>query len=69
MLSLCHKERDNRYSEEEQHFYIEQFVLELLEMFSRLSYGNDRRFEDGQKAMSTELSKLINANLKVGQKG
>jgi hypothetical protein len=27
-------------------------------MFSRLSSGNDRRFADGQKAMSTELSKL-----------
>ncbi len=56
--ALCQKERDNRYSEEEQHFYTEQLVIELLEMFSRLSYGNDRRFEDGQKAMGTELSKL-----------
>lgn len=58
LKALCQKERDNRYSEEEQHFYAEQLVIELLEMFSRLSYGNDRRFEDGQKAMSTELSKL-----------
>jgi hypothetical protein len=40
-------------------------------MFSRLSYGNDRRFEDGQKAMSTELSKLARKELylKIKDKG
>ncbi len=55
--TLCQKERNNRFSEEERRYYTEQFIIELLEMFSRLSYGNDRRFEDGYKAMSTELSK------------
>lgn len=56
--ALCQKERDIRYSEEEKRFYAEQLMIELLEMFSRLSFSNDRRFEDGQKAISTELSKL-----------
>ena len=56
--ALCQKERDNRYTEEERRYYTEQLVIELLEMFSRLSSGNDRRFEYGQKTMSSELSKL-----------
>lgn len=55
---LCQKERDNRLSEEDRQYYTEQLIIELLELFSRLSYGNDRRFEDGRKDMSTELSKL-----------
>lgn len=55
--ALCQKERNNRCTEEERWYYTEQLIVELLEMFSRLSYGNDRRFDDGQKAMSTELSK------------
>lgn len=56
--ALCQKERDIQYSGEEKRFYTEQLIIELLEMFSRLSYGNDQRYADGQKAMSTELSKL-----------
>lgn len=56
--ALCQKERSNCYTQEEQQYYTEQLFIELLEMFSRLSYGNDRRFESGQKVMSTELSKL-----------
>lgn len=66
--ALCQKERDNRYSEEERHYYTEQLVIELLEMFSRLSSGNDRRFEDGQKAMGTELSKLARKELYLQMK-
>ncbi|SHH68774.1 MobP3 family relaxase [Desulfosporosinus lacus] len=66
--ALCQKERDIRYSEEERHYYTEQLVIELLEMFSRLSYCNDRRFEYGQKAMSTELSKLARKELYLQMK-
>ena len=69
--TLCQKERNNRFSEEERRYYTEQFIIELLEMFSRLSYGNDRRFEDGYKAMSTELSKaaLKEKYLEIKDKG
>lgn len=55
--TLCQKERDIKYSEEEKQFYTEQLLIELLEMFSRLSHGSDQRYEDDRKAMSTELSK------------
>lgn len=58
LKTLCQKEQSNRYTEEERRYHTEQLIIELFEMFSRLSYGNDRCFEDGQKAMSTELSKL-----------
>lgn len=63
LKSICQKERHNRFVEEERRYYTEQLIIELLEMFSRLSYGNDRRFEDGQKAMSTELSKQARKEL------
>lgn len=55
--ALCQKERDMVFTAEEKRYYTEELILELLEMFSRLSCGNDRRYEDGQKALSTELSK------------
>lgn len=61
--ALCQKERENRFTQEERRFYTEELIIELLELFSRLSYGNDRRFEDGQKAMSTELSKAARKEL------
>ena len=69
--ALCQKERDNEYSEEEKRFYTEQLIIEVLEMFSRLSYGNDRRYEDGQKAMGTELSRLARKEkyLEIKDKG
>ncbi|NMA24746.1 MAG: hypothetical protein GX936_03665 [Clostridiales bacterium] len=43
----------------------------MLGLFSRLSYGNDRRFEDGQKAMGTELSKAARKEkyLEIKDKG
>jgi hypothetical protein len=68
---LCQKERSNAYDEEEKRYYTEALMIELLEMFSRLSYGNDRRFADGQKAMSTELSKLARKEkyLEIKDKG
>ena len=56
--ALCQKEREVSFTAEERRYYTEELILELLEMFSRLSYGNGRRFADGQKAMSNELSKL-----------
>lgn len=68
LKSLCQKERHNRFVEEERRYYTEQLIIELLEMFSRLSYGNDRRFEDGQKAMSTELSKQARKELYLQMK-
>ena len=49
LKSICQKERHNRFVEEERRYYTEQLIIELLEMFSRLSYGNDRRFEDGRR--------------------
>jgi len=68
---LCQKERDIVFTAEERRYYTEELILELLEMFSRLSYGNDRRYEDGQKAMSTELSKLARKEkyLEIKDKG
>lgn len=68
LKTLCQKERSNRYTEEERRYHTEQLIIELLEMFSRLSYGNDRRFEDGQKAMNTELSKLAKKELYLQKK-
>lgn len=68
LKSICQKERHNRFVEEERRYYTEQLIIELLEMFSRLSYGNDRRFEDGQKAMSTELSKQARKELYLQMK-
>jgi len=68
LKSLCQKERHNRFVKEERRYYTEQLIIELLEMFSRLSYGNDRRFEDGQKAMSTELSKQARKELYLQMK-
>lgn len=69
--ALCQKERDICFTEEERRYYTEELIVGLLEMFSRLSYGNDRRLEDGQKAMSTELSKLARKEkyLEIKDKG
>ena len=54
---LCQKERSSVYDEEEKRYYTEALMIELLELFCRLSNSNDRRFADAHKAMSTELSK------------
>lgn len=67
--ALCEKERENHFSEEERRFYTEELVIDLLELFSRLSCGNDRRYEDSsKKAMSTELSKAARKELYLKMK-
>jgi len=68
---ICQKEHPLDYDEEEKRYYTEALMIELLEMFSRMSYGNDRRFSDTHKTMSTELSKLARKEkyLEIKDKG
>ena len=69
--ALCQKEREIAFTAEEKRYYTEELIIELLMMFSRLSARNDRRYDDGYKAMSTELSKLARKEkyLEIKDKG
>ena len=66
--ALCQLEKSHMLSNEEQHYFMEALMIELLELFSRLSHSNDRRFEEGSKAISTELSKQARKEKYLGMK-